>query len=205
MTWFKPEVPTTASVLQEASLEELFGAMLKRLDPQHGRPGTAETPARAAKAWRYWCEGYNIDVNSLFKQFEDGAEGYDEMVIVSNIPVYSHCEHHLAPIEGFAHVGYIPRGKVVGLSKLARVVDALSRRLQVQERLTVQIADAVEENLSPRGVGVIIRATHGCMSSRGVKIHGAVTTTSALRGCMKEDASSRAEFMALCASAERGA
>lgn len=187
--------------LGNSSLEDLFGEVLKRLDPDPSRQGIAETPARAAKAWRYWCNGYEEDVDALFKSFEDGAEGYDEMVIVHNVPILSHCEHHLAAISGIAHIGYIPSGRVVGLSKLARVADALSRRLQVQERLTVQIADAIEKNLCPRGVGVIIKAAHGCMSSRGVRIHGSVTTTSALRGVLHEGPA-RAEFLSLCAAAE---
>lgn len=196
-----PTLLDTKKALGAATLEDLFGEVLTRLDPDPSRQGIAETPARAAKAWRYWCSGYAEDVDAHFKSFEDGAEGYDEMVIVHNIPVLSHCEHHLAAITGHAHVGYIPNGRVVGLSKLARVVDALSRRLQVQERLTVQIADAIEKNLAPAGVAVIVKAGHGCMSSRGVRIHGSVTTTSALRGALHEGPA-RAEFLSLCAAAE---
>lgn len=168
------------------------------------REGLQETPARVAKAWREFTCGYDMDPKDILKQFEDGAEGCNEMVIVHNIPIISRCEHHLELISGIAHVGYIPNGKVVGLSKLARVCEVFMRRLQVQERMTNQIADSLVEHLAPVGVGVLIRASHGCMSSRGVKIHGSVTTTSALRGALKSEASARAEFLQLCEMAERG-
>lgn len=147
------------------------------------RPGLMETPHRVAKAYETWFGGYKIDIASLFKVFEDGAEGSNEMVIVRDIPVYSHCEHHMAPIIGRAVVGYVPNGKIVGLSKLSRVVDAFSRRLQVQERLTNQIADAIQEHLQPLAVCVYIDAKHMCMESRGVKqVCGSSTITKAFRG-----------------------
>jgi GTP cyclohydrolase I len=199
---FHPSSPAPVPI-ETLSTETIFAELLRRFDPTGPRSGTTETPSRAAKAWAYWCGGYELNVDELFKAFEDGAEGYDEMVIVHGIPVYSHCEHHLASIVGHAHVGYIPDGRVAGLSKLARVVDALSRRLQVQERLTVQIADAVDRNLKPKGVGVLVKAAHHCMSTRGVRIHGSVTTTSALRGVLHSEASARAEFMSLCAAADK--
>lgn len=159
------------------------------------REGLAETPTRVVKAWQHWTRGYSVDVPALFKTFEDGAERCDEMVLVKDIPIHSHCEHHLAPITGVAHIAYIPNGRVVGLSKLSRVADAFARRLQVQERMTNQIADAIIDNLKPKGCGVIIEAAHGCMSSRGVG-HAGNTTTSALRGCFVEG-TPRAEFLAL--------
>ena len=147
------------------------------------RDGVVETPKRVAKAYATWFGGYNVDIAGLFKTFEDGAEGTDEMVIVRDIPVYSHCEHHMAPIIGRAVVGYVPNGKIVGLSKLSRVVDAFSRRLQVQERLTNQIADAIQEHLDPKAVCVYIDAKHMCMESRGVKqVCGSSTITKAFRG-----------------------
>lgn len=147
------------------------------------RPGLLETPARVAKAYATWFGGYDVDIASLFKVFEDGAEGSNEMVIVRDIPVYSHCEHHMAPIIGRAVVGYVPNGKIVGLSKLSRVVDAFSRRLQVQERLTNQIADAIQEHLQPLAVCVYIDAKHMCMESRGVKqVCGSSTITKSFRG-----------------------
>lgn len=148
------------------------------------RPGLSETPDRVAKAYATWFSGYDVDIAGLFKTFEDGAENTNEMVIVRDIPVYSHCEHHMAPIIGRAVVGYVPNGRIVGLSKLSRVVDAFSRRLQVQERLTNQIADAIQEHLNPKAVCVYIDAKHMCMESRGVKqVCGSSTITKAFRGC----------------------
>lgn len=164
------------------------------------REGLRETPARMVKAWKHWTSGYGVDPADVLKVFEDGAEGYDQMVVVTGIPVYSKCEHHLADIFGTATVAYIPNGKVVGLSKLSRLVDIFARRLQVQERLTVQIADAMEEHLQPLGVGVLIKARHMCMESRGICQQGHHTVTSALRGAMREQADARAEFMALAQS-----
>lgn len=147
------------------------------------RPGIMETPDRVTKAYDTWFGGYNVDVPALFKTFEDGAEGSGEMVIVRDIPVYSHCEHHMAPIIGRATVGYVPDGKIVGLSKLSRVVDAYMRRLQVQERLTNQIADAVFDHTGAKAVCVYIDARHMCMESRGVKQScGSSTVTKAFRG-----------------------
>lgn len=147
------------------------------------REGLVETPERVAKAYATWFGGYSVDIASLFKTFEDGGECCDEMVIVRDIPVYSHCEHHMAPIIGRAVVGYVPNGRIVGLSKLSRVVDAFARRLQVQERLTNQIADAIVEHLNPKAVCVYIDAKHMCMESRGVKqVCGSSTITKAFRG-----------------------
>ena len=176
-------------------LTNIFKELLQHIDPNPEREGLRETPERVAKAWQYWTKGYNANVEELFKVFEDGSEGYDSMVVVGNIPVHSHCEHHLAPFVGTAHVGYVPDGRVVGLSKIARCVEAFAFRLQVQERLTVQIADAMMTHLKPLGVGVIIRAHHSCMSTRGVKIHGGLTTTAAMRGCFDEDINTRQEFL----------
>jgi GTP cyclohydrolase IA len=174
--------------------------MLLRIepDPQGGlREGLLETPARAAKAWAFWTSGYDRDPVAELKVFEDGASGYDEMVAVVDIPIYSKCEHHLADIFGTATIAYIPDGKIVGLSKLSRVADIFARRLQVQERLTSQIANCLDENLKPKGVGVFIKARHMCMESRGICQQGHYTTTTALRGVMKSDPSARAEFISL--------
>lgn len=163
------------------------------------REGLKETPDRVAKAWlEHWGGGYTVDVPGLLKTFEDGAAGVDEMVVVKGIPFYSHCEHHLAAIFGTATVAYIPNGKIVGLSKINRVVDAFARRLQVQERLTRQIADAINDNLAPIGVGVQVRARHLCMESRGVCQQGHYTITNALIGAIKDDPKARAEFLAAC-------
>lgn len=162
------------------------------------RPGLLETPTRVAKAFEHWFGGYAVDIPGLFKVFEDGAEDADQMVAVVRIPFYSKCEHHMADIFGHATVAYIPSGRIVGLSKLNRVVDAFARRLQVQERLTNNIADAIQEHLEPVGVGVYITARHMCMESRGVCQHGHHTVTTALRGAIKDEPQTRAEFLALC-------
>jgi GTP cyclohydrolase I len=177
--------------------EESVKFMLKAIGDDPTRGGLLETPSRVVKAWGEWFAGYNTDVKALFKTFEDGAENVDAMVILTNIPVYSHCEHHIAPFHGVAHVGYIPNGNIVGLSKIARVVEAFSKRLQVQERLTNQIADAIEENLKPLGIGVVIKAQHTCMSTRGACVTGVDTITSAMRGVLQHEASARAEFFSL--------
>ena len=167
------------------------------------REGLKETPQRVLKAWKELTSGYNVDVSKLLKCFEDAAKNYNELVIVHNIPIVSTCEHHLASIVGIAHIGYIPKGRLVGLSKLARLADVYARRLTVQEVMTSQIADALVKYLEPVGVGVLVRANHACMSTRGVKIHGSTTTTSAMRGVLLLEASARKEFMDLCAMAER--
>ena len=177
--------------------EILIRELLKRLGEDPEREGLRETPKRVMKAWDHWTCGYKQQATSVLKTFEDGAEGTDEMVIVRDIQLYSHCEHHMAPFFGKAHVAYIPNKRIVGLSKLARVVDIFAHRLQVQERLTNQIANALNDNLDPIGVGVVIEATHFCMCSRGVNKQGSTTVTSALRGAIKDKPEARAEFMAL--------
>lgn len=156
-----------------------------------------ETPLRVAKALQFWTSGYDKNPGDILKVFEDGGEGYDEMVIVKDIPVYSQCEHHLASIFGTATIAYIPDGRIVGLSKLSRLADIFARRLQVQERLTAQIADSLWEHLKPKGVGVILRCRHMCMESRGLCQQGHHTITSALRGVIKEDHKVRSEFLSL--------
>ena len=181
----------------EGGIEDNVRRLLQYVGEDVNRGGLLETPKRVAKAWGEWTSGYKKNPADLLKVFEDGANGCDEMVIVKNIPFYTHCEHHLAPFFGTASVAYIPDGKIVGLSKLSRIVDMYARRLQVQERLTNQIADALNDNLSPKGVGVIIEARHLCMESRGLCQQGHSTVTSALRGVLKDKPEARAEFMAL--------
>lgn len=161
------------------------------------REGLAETPDRFLKAWEFWTRGYQMNAASILKTFEDGAAGCDEMVVRKNIPLYSKCEHHLADIFGVVTVAYIPHGKIVGLSKLDRLVEMYARRLQVQERLTNQIADALDEHLNPLGVGVWVNARHMCIESRGVQNGDSSTITSALRGAMRTDPAARAEFFAM--------
>lgn len=189
---------------QDVSADDIVVRLLEFIGEDPHREGLQETPRRVLAGWKEWGAGYQVkDPIAMLKSFEDGAEKCgNEMVIVHGIPVVSKCEHHLADIVGTAHVGYIPNGKIVGLSKLPRLVEVFSRRLQVQERLTNQIADTLVEGLDPKGVGVLIRASHACMSSRGVKIHGSVTTTSAVRGALLEKPEARAEFLELCKMAE---
>lgn len=175
--------PMTQQEIVESHIAQILHTIEGGSEGMLLRPGLLETPARVAKAYETWFGGYAINIEELFKTFEDGAEGSDEIVIVRDIPVYSHCEHHMAPIIGRATVGYVPDGRIVGLSKLSRVVDAFSRRLQVQERLTNQIADAIYEYLNARAVCVYIDARHMCMESRGVKQScGSSTITKAFRG-----------------------
>lgn len=178
------------------SFEDNILRTLQFIGEDPSREGLSETPARVAKAWQFWCKGYNEDPADILKVFEDGAENVDEMVMVRDIPFYTHCEHHMAPFFGKATVAYIPNGRIVGLSKINRLVDCFARRLQVQERLTTQIADAIMEHLKPKGVGVIVSARHLCMESRGVCQQGHSTTTSALRGVMS-DGTVRQEFLHL--------
>lgn len=181
----------------EEGVEENFKRVLQYYTPDCNRDGLDETPKRVSKAWDFWTSGYGQKPEDILKVFEDGADKYDEMVIVKDIPIYSKCEHHLADIFGTATIAYIPDGKIVGLSKLSRLANIYARRLQVQERMTVQIADAIEEHLKPKGVGVIIRARHMCMESRGICQQGHHTITSALRGVIKDDRDARNEFMLL--------
>lgn len=178
------------------STEDIVTRLLQFVGEDVEREGLRETPARVVKAWEEWTSGYSMNPEDILKTFEDGATNVNEMVMVKDIPLYSKCEHHLADIFGTATVAYIPDGKIVGLSKLNRLVDCFARRLQVQERLTTQIADSIMQHLNPKGVGVIVTARHMCMESRGVRQHGHSTTTSALRGVF-ENGTVRSEFLHL--------
>jgi len=182
--------------MEDKKALEAVKTILEYLGEDPEREGLQETPKRFLRAWKEkWGSGYNIDPKSVMKVFEDGAENTDEMVIVKDIPVFSHCEHHIAPIIGKCTVAYIPDGKIIGLSKIARVVEIYARRLQVQERLTNQIADALQNELDCLGVGVHINASHLCMVSRGIQSIGSTTTTNALRGAFKDNISTRQEFL----------
>ncbi len=177
------------------SMTDNIVRLLENIGENPNRGGLRETPARVVKAWQQWTSGYTKNAADILKVFEDGAEACDNMVVVRNIPIYSHCEHHLAAIIGTCDIAYIPDGKIVGLSKLSRLADMFARRLQVQERMTNQIADALMEHLDPIGVGVRIKARHLCMESRGVCQQGHHTVTTALRGQIKEDSQARSEFL----------
>lgn len=174
--------------------------MLRFTGDDPAREGLLETPERVADAYLEWFSGYGQDPKAILKTFKDGSQGYDEMVLVANTPVYSFCEHHIAPFWGLAHIAYIPSGKILGLSKFVRLVDVFSRRLQVQERLTNQIADSLQECLRPLGIGVVLECRHMCLESRGVRARGSVTVTSSLRGVMKDVPTARAEFLSLVAA-----
>jgi len=189
--------PWEATDKKDDSFSDNITRLLQFIGEDPKRGGLIETPQRVVKAWEEWTSGYGKDPAKILKVFDDGGESYDQIVLVRDIPFYSHCEHHLAPFFGTAHVGYIPNGSIVGLSKLPEVVDIFARRLQVQERLTNQIADAIWDNLKPKAVGVVVSARHLCMESRGKKKSGSSTVTSALRGTMLTEPDCRAEFFNL--------
>jgi GTP cyclohydrolase I len=164
-------------------------------DPE--REGLLDTPARVARAWREYARGYGEDPALHLERTFEEVGGYDEIILLKDIPFQSHCEHHLAPIIGKAAIAYLPGDKVVGISKLARVLHGFARRLQVQERLTAQVADCIWENLEPKGVAVIIEASHACMTARGVGTPGVMMTTSRMMGIFRSDERSRREVLAL--------
>ena len=177
--------------------EDHVRGMLRYLGEDVEREGLLDTPARVVRAWSEHFSGYQQDpAEYLAKTFEE-VEGYDQLVLVSDIELFSHCEHHMVPFVGKAHVAYIPDGRVVGLSKVARVVDVFAKRLQVQEKLTKQISDAIETHLKPQGVAVILQCQHFCMCYRGVKKPGSWTTTSNLHGIFLKNAASRMELFTL--------
>ena len=171
--------------------------LLSSLGEDPDRPGLRDTPGRVSRAWTHWTSGYQQDPTEILKVFEDGAEQYNELIVVRNIPVYSHCEHHLAPFFGTATIGYVPNGRIVGLSKFTRLVDCFAKRLQVQERLTSQIANTLMEHLQPKAVGVVVRCRHLCMESRGIRAIGEETVTSAMLGELLTNLGMRTELLAL--------
>lgn len=188
------------SKLRKPIVSQCIADLINITDPDPLRPGLQDTPRRFAEAWEFWTSGYEQDPQEVLKDFEDGAEGYHDMVFQRSINFFSLCEHHLTPFFGVAHIGYIPNGKIVGISKFARLVDIFAHRLQVQERMTAQIADALfdsfEQRYKPSGLGVVLQARHLCMESRGVQKLGTTTTTSALRGIFLSDPEVREEFFA---------
>lgn len=181
----------------DESLTDNIRRIIQYIGDDPDREGLLETPDRVSKSYKEIFAGYGMEAKDVLKVFTDGAGDYNEMVVVNDIPFYSACEHHMEAIFGVASIAYIPCGKIVGLSKLSRVLDVFARRLQVQERLTVQIADALQDTLKPLGVGVLIRARHLCMERRGVCKQGHHTVTCALRGVMRNDEGARAEFLKL--------
>ncbi|WP_419825704.1 GTP cyclohydrolase I FolE [Sphingomonas sp.] len=162
-----------------------------------GREGLLDTPKRVARAWKEYCQGYGSDPSLYLSRTFEEVGGYDEVVLLKDIPFQSHCEHHMAPIVGKASIAYLPRDRVVGISKLARVLHGYARRLQVQERLTAEVADCIWDNLHPHGVAVVIEAQHGCMTSRGVRTPGVGMITSRMMGVFRDDNRSRKEVLSL--------
>jgi GTP cyclohydrolase I len=189
--------PPARSDEDTTQAEEHVRGLLRFLGEDPDREGLLETPARVVRAMSEHFSGYAQDPAALLARTFQEVEGYDELVLVSDIEVFSHCEHHMVPFVGKAHVAYIPDGRVVGLSKLARVVDVFAKRLQVQEKLTKQIADAIQSHLHPQGVAVIMQCQHFCMCYRGVKKPGSWTTTSKLHGLFLVDSAARMELLTL--------
>ena len=178
-------------------VQDAIRTLLRWSGDDPAREGLIDTPARVGRAWKEYCQGYDSDpAQHLARQFEE-VGGYDELVLLKDIPFQSHCEHHMAPITGKAHIAYMPHQKVVGISKLARVLNGFAQRLQIQERLTAQVAQCIWDNLHPQGVAVVIEAQHGCMTGRGVKTPGVSMVTSRLMGCFLDDQSSRKEVLSL--------
>jgi GTP cyclohydrolase I len=180
----------------QAEAEEAVRTLIRWAGDDPTREGLVETPARVARAYADWFSGYEQDPREFLRRTFEEVGGYDEMVILRAIPFESHCEHHMAPIVGEVHVGYLPNNRVVGISKLARLVDAYARRLQVQERLTAEIADMLQDVLDPKGVGVVVEATHECMTTRGVHKRGVAMVTSRMLGAFRRNPATRREFFA---------
>jgi GTP cyclohydrolase IA len=184
----KPEVT-------QAQAEDAVRTLLVWAGEDPEREGLIETPKRVVEAYRDWFSGYGTDPSEYLRRTFEEVAGYDEMIVLRDIEFESHCEHHMAPIIGRAHIGYLPTNKVVGISKLARVVEAFARRFQVQEKLTAQIAHCIEDVLKPRGVGVVVDATHECMTTRGIHKRGVSMITSQMLGTFRTDARTRSEFL----------
>ena len=180
-----------------ADVEEAFRTIIRWTGDDPERDGLIETPARAARAFEEFFAGYGQDPVLLLQKTFEEIEGYDEMIVLRGIRFESHCEHHLAPIVGQAWVAYVPSGRVVGISKLARVVEAYARRLQIQEKITAQIANTINDVLKPQGVGVIVRATHHCMTTRGVHKPDTDLVTSRMLGCFRDNPLTRQEFLTM--------
>lgn len=194
----EPDTPKELSAAEKKIAENIH-AVLGHLGEDPNRQGLLKTPERVAKAYTFITQGYQQDARKILRSamFD---EDYSEMVLVKDIELYSLCEHHMLPFFGKAHIAYIPDGKIVGLSKIPRIVDVFARRLQVQERLTIEIRDAIQETLNPMGVAVVIEASHLCMQMRGVSKQNSVTTTSAFSGVFLEDNKTRKEFISLIGS-----
>lgn len=181
----------------QADIEDALRSILHWIGEDPDRDGLRETPGRVARAFLEYFSGYGQDPEQILQKTFEEIDGYDEMVVLRGIPFQSHCEHHLAPIIGRAWVAYVPNERVVGISKLARVVEAYAKRLQIQERLTAQIANTIEHVLKPKGTAVVIKATHHCMTTRGINKQGSDLVTSRMLGCFRENPMTRQEFVSM--------
>jgi len=190
-------VRASPKVAVPSDVAEAVRTLIRWAGDDPDREGLLDTPARVARAWKEYASGYREDPARHLARTFDEVGGYDEIVLLKDIPFQSHCEHHLAPIIGKASIAYLPANRVVGISKLARVLHGFARRLQVQERLTAQVADCICEHLQPQGVAVVIEASHACMTARGVQTPGVMMTTSRMMGVFREDERSRREVLAL--------
>jgi len=194
---------TESNTLTSATYEQLVREMLVRLGEDPNREGLTRTPERVEKAMRFLVKGYKDDPEALLRKALFTV-GYDEMVIVKDVEMFSLCEHHLLPFFGKVHVAYIPNGKVIGLSKIPRLIETFSRRLQIQERLTMQIAEAIQSAIEPQGVGVVIEARHLCMMMRGVEKQHSSAITSSMLGCFRNEVETRTEFLSLIRQRSNG-
>ncbi len=208
MNEISPALPNAGAVSvgrpTQTEVEEAVRTLIRWANDDPTREGLRDTPARVARSYREMFSGYETDPVALLQRTFKDVDGYDEIVLLRDIRIESHCEHHMVPIIGKCHIGYLPRNRVVGISKLARVADVFARRLQIQERLTVQIADTIEHVLQPRGVAVVIEAGHQCISTRGVHKAGVSMVTSRMTGCFREDASIRRELLSMISSRAPG-